>query len=226
LYEEKFNVNIVYIIDEIICHNGHAEGTGVNRYNELQFRKLSQRLKDREKGNNILTYTKNKTLLLQRKEDDPFYTIETGAEVTVKDDMTLQIWPMLSSKYRIVSSDVCFLTVPSAGKYALIYDHAVSKFAIVSTYESLTQTPIATIEVEDNTDIVFRDIRIPGGGEQSPIPNYEMIDTGSLKGHPLRYGSLFVIELPERFKGMKDVFKTEVEKHMTSGDYPIFVFKD
>jgi hypothetical protein len=85
---------------------------------------------------------------------------------------------------------------------------------------------IAIIRLKDNKDISYKDIRTTGGGEWSTIPNYEMIDSGNIMGRPIRYGSIMVIQLPQRFSPMAEEIRTEVVKHITSGDYPVFLFKD
>ena len=92
--------------------------------------------------------------------------------------------------------------------------------------ESEYYVKIADVNVKDNKDIFYKDVRSPGGGEMSATPNYEMIDTGNLYGRPYRYGCPMIIEVPSRLKSLDKEIKSEVEKHISSGDYPIIVYKD
>ena len=53
-----------------------------------------------------------------------------------------------------------------------------------------------------------------------------MIDTGSLKGRPFRLGSTMIIKLPKRFEQYKSILESELQKHISSGDYPILIFEN
>ena len=63
-----------------------------------------------------------------------------------------------------------------------------------------------------------------GGGECSII-NYDMLDSGSLKGRPYRLGSTMIIKLPKRFKDQRENILSEIKKHMSSADYPVLMFE-
>ena len=52
------------------------------------------------------------------------------------------------------------------------------------------------------------------------------IDTGSLKGRPFRLGSTMIIKLPKRFEQYKSILESELQKHISSGDYPILIFEN
>ena len=223
---ERFNTDITYQIIRVNT-NQNANYIGVTRFSDLLFKKASERLKDRSKGNNMLVYTNNKTLLICPKNSDFLQTIESGVVIYDNKDMTITVDPIFSTKYKIVSNTTEIISIPiEVGHYYLVYSRADNMLLIKKAEEASNDIKLAEIIIQDNLDIVYKDVRIPGGGEWSEIPNYEMIDTGNIKGRPLRYGGLMIIQLPIRFKTMKTEIQSEIEKHMTSGDYPILVFKD
>ena len=82
----------------------------------------------------------------------------------------------------------------------------------------------ATINITRNYDIDYVDIRQLGGGDKSKT-NYEMIDTGNIKGRPYRIGNIMLIRLPKRFENIDSDVKSELNKHIASGDYPIIIYE-
>ena len=83
---------------------------------------------------------------------------------------------------------------------------------------------VARINLSSKNSLSCGDIRQLGGGDISSL-NYEMIDSGSIKGRPYRIGSTMIIKLPKRFSAYKDILEKEIKKHMASGDYPILIFE-
>ena len=225
LNQERFNTSLQYqILNVIIDQN--AVFTGITRFHDLRFRKVSPRLNEHSKGNNILAYTSSKTLLLYYKDAPSLRLIES--DVTVRDNKngTITLEPVLSSRYGIALHTEKTFTVPSlTGEYVIAYHDNTFTLRFKNGTPD-TYVILAYISVADNMDIVYKDIRTPGGGEWSTEPNYEMIDTGHLMGRPLRYGGLLLIQMPLRLKPIENELKAEIEKHMTSGDYPILIFKD
>ena len=110
--------------------------------------------------------------------------------------------------------------------YTLYYDNALKKIMAGRTdrYTDDERTRLAEFVFKSDTKIEIGDIRQFGGGETSANKNYEMIDSSSLKGRPLRTGSAFVIKLPMRFSKYRDILEAEIKKHIASGDYPMLVF--
>ncbi len=227
LSDERFNTDIRYQIIKVNT-SANASYTGVTRFNDLLFKKVSNRLKDRSKGNNMLVYTNNKTLLICPRNNTVLQTIESGVIIHDNEDMTITVDPIFSTKYKMALYTTQTLSIPiKVGIHYLVYSKDNGGMLLIEEPgQSLNGIKLAEIRVQDKRDIVYKDVRVPGGGEWSEIPNYEMIDTGNINGRPLRYGSLLIIQLPMRFKTIKNEIQSEVEKHMTSGDYPILVFKD
>lgn len=83
----------------------------------------------------------------------------------------------------------------------------------------------ATITVKKEYTLNVYDLRQDGGGEASPVPNYEMIDTGSLLGRPYRLGSTLIIRFPKSYEQYKDILQEQIERNISSGEYPILIFE-
>ena len=215
--------------------------TGVNRFNDLLFKKTAGKTKDPVKGNNVLIYTVNKTMLICDIKEISLDQIESGVSIRQVDAYTLAVAPMQSTKYRIYTTEEKFVSFNNAGAaagdlvYTLFYDRAyntnkaVTPFKMELSGQNTTKgdlVKIATITISVNMDMEYKDVRKLGGGEASTVPNYEMIDTGNRYGRPYRYGCPMLIELPARFQPMDEQIQSEVKKHIASGDYPIILYKD
>ena len=227
LSDERFNTALKYIIKEVFV-SSNAEYSGITRFSDMLFKKVSERLKDHSKGNNMLAYTSEKTLLVYDRNSSKMQIVESGLSLRNNGDMTITIDPMFSTQYGIVSPEEHTLTIPSkTGTYLLVYLKNSPKVFMITAGDNMEDSVIvAKISITDNLDIKYKDVRILGGGEWSTEPNYEMIDTGNINGRPIRYGSVMIIQLPMRFKTIHKELQSEVEKHVTSGDYPILIFKD
>ena len=233
LSADGYNPNIAYVVQNVPA-SSEAEGVsvsfvGLNRFDDMIFRKESTEVgKDPAKGNKMLVYTTNRSLLLY----DPDYTslklIESGIQIRQVDIYQLGISATRSSKYRIYTTEEQFVALPSIGTYVIYYAPAEQKFKAALTGSTLSNdaVPVADVTVSINEDITYKDIRKPGGGEASAVPNYEMIDTGNRYGRPYRYGCPMIIQLPSRYKPMRQEILSEVQKHIASGDYPIIIYKD
>lgn len=245
LQDDGNNPKINYRIDRVTTEipetetgNYTVQYVGTNRFQDLIFKKIAEQTKDPAKGNNVLVYTADKTILVCVPDKIALSVIESGVTIRIVDEYTIAVAPVLSTKHRIFTTEESFVTLDTIGTFVLYYNraayynHAIAPFAVItkSAYAGFAEqkdlVKIAEIEIAVNMDIEYKDIRIPGGGEASMVPNYEMIDTGNLYGRPLRYGGPMIIELPERFQPMKKEIKAEVEKHIASGDYPIILYKD
>lgn len=239
LTAEGFNSQIGYYIIDVFTQakkedeidHFTVDFIGVNRFGELLFKKKSEdAMKDPAKGNNVLVWTMDRTLAIYNPEDVVLREIESGITIRQIDIYHIGVSAARSSKHRIYTIEESVLELPKIGKFAVVYDTLLSMFMIIDETEDDDifgdYIKIASVSVTINTDIVYDDIRICGGGEASFEPSYEMIDTGSIYGRPYRYGCPMIIKLPERYKPMQTEIRSEVEKHIASGDYPIILYKD
>ena len=216
-----------------------VEYLGLDRFNNLLFEKKALTdTKDPSKGNNMLIYTMDRTLAIYDPEKLKVWEIESGVSIRKTDDETIYIAPILSSRHQIWIPRETVLSLPITGEYILWYEPESNKLIIkenIPQSDSDEETeeedkkvpiPLADIKISVNEEIDYKDIRIAGGGESSAEPNYEMIDTGNIYGRPYRYGCPMIIRLPERYKPMQKEIRSEIEKHITSGDYPIILYKE
>lgn len=229
-YNTQINYNIVHVTTKVKKENANftVQFTGTTRFNDLVFKKEAPpEEKDPAKGNNILVYTVNHSLLLYNPAEIAIRKIETGIYIRQIDQFNLGIAAAKSSKYKIYTTEEQIVPIPEIGNYVIYYDTGSQQFISSQKIEDDNQyVKVASVSVQINTDIIYKDIRKPGGGEASTEPNYEMIDTGNLYGRPYRYGCPMIIQLPARYKPMQKEIRSEVEKHIASGDYPIILYKD
>ena len=175
----------------------------------------------------MLIYTINRTLAIYNPEQIDLWTIESGVSVRQLDAYTLSVSPVISSRYQIFKPEETILSVEGIGTWHICYQPGLNDIVIVRPKDKQdTWIILADVEIAINEEIDYKDIRIPGGGEASVEPDYEMIDTGNLYGRPYRYGCPMIIRIPKRYRPMQKEIRNEIEKHMTSGDYPIILYKD
>jgi len=76
-----------------------------------------------------------------------------------------------------------------------------------------------------NNNIVPTDVRVIGGGS-SKYDNYDYIDTGNINGRPYRVGTSMVITLPKRYEPYRNQLQRQIDKHISSAEAAIIIFKD
>ena len=237
LQSESFNTEIQYNVVRVDTAPRNLQDTeifavsyiGLSRFNDLLFKKKElTAMKDPSKGNNMLIYTANKILAIYRPDQIDIWEIESGVSIRQIDTYQLGISEIKSSKHKINLTQETIVELPAVGNWVIYYDPDLATIKIASAGINLPNhgIPIADLTVSINEEIDYKDIRIPGGGEASATPNYEMIDTGNLYGRPYRYGCPMIIRIPSRYKPMQEEIRNEVEKHIASGDYPIILYKD
>jgi hypothetical protein len=230
LTEDGFNRNINYFVtswnfdrDDIIC-------LGVNKYKNIILRKTSKT--DPEKANNSISiYTTKGTIINYNFSENVIKTIEDKLIISYEKINEKHFININSFKSSIngINNIAQRIEIPDSHKYVLYYEKSSGQFqiALQAIYSKETYgRAFAYITLIYSTDLSCGDIKIYGGGECSKNPNYEMIDTGSMKGRPYRIGSTMIIRLPKRFEKNRDILMAEIKKHMSSGDYPILVFED
>lgn len=203
---------------------------GSNKQRNLFFRKATKSDPDKKAGS-ISIYTTNKTILNYDFDKNVIKLIENKLVINYKrieDKNYIVIDSFKSSLNSICLDSSQTIHVPNDSRYVLYYDRFEEKFNIVNENVYDVETygkKFATIKLDYGKEINCFDMRIVGGGEDPKVVNYEMIDTGSIKGRPYRVGSTMIIKLPKRFEKHKDKIISEVKKHMSSADYPILLFE-
>lgn len=242
LYEDGYNMKIEFDpLFEVICDpdKDDSEKTVVNVTlpfsNELRFRRTVKSCVEKRAGE-VSLFTVNNTVMNLDMESCVMYILEdlpVISDISDESRLGLRINSMRSSYKRINALGDTNLFSDAGGddfllntSYTLYYDNALKKIMAARTdrYTDDGRTRLAEFVFKSDTKIEIGDIRQFGGGETSANKNYEMIDSSSLKGRPLRTGSAFIIKLPMRFIKYKDILEAEIKKHIASGDYPMLVF--
>ena len=203
--------------------------------NELRFRRTIKSCPQKRAGEASL-FTVNNTVMNLDMDSCVMYILEdlpVISDISNKNRLGLRINTMRSSHKGINALGDSNLFSDAGGddfllntSYTLYYDDALKKIMAARTYRYTDDEKVRLAEFvfKSDTKIEIGDIRQFGGGEISANKNYEMIDSSSLKGRPLRIGSAFIIKLPLRFGSYRDILEAEIKKHISSGDYPMLVF--
>ena len=102
---------------------------------------------------------------------------------------------------------------------------ADQEFYILEDTEQSNDIKIADIIIKLNNNIVPTDVRVIGGGS-SKYDNYDYIDTGNINGRPYRVGTSMVITLPKRYEPYRNQLQQQINKHISSAEAAIIIFKD
>lgn len=230
LYESGYNTDIDYVINKINVSET-AKYVGQNKYGNLLFEKISGIEEPTKNNNDIFVFTTKGNVINYKQDINTLKIKEDGLKLSIleiNDEFYLKIEAFKSSsEYMNLPEQT--LIIPDTAENNLIYDKENNKFALIkkSLYD-ISKHGIWFAEIKINYDTILScaDIRITGGGENSSNPNYEMIDTGNIKGRPYRIGNTLVIKLPIRFKNQEKIIKEELEKHTTSGSHIILIFEE
>lgn len=242
LYEDGYNMKIEFDpLFEVICEpdKDDSEKTVVNitspYSNELRFRRKARSYVEKKPGE-VSLFTVNNTVMNLDLENCVMYILEdlpAISDISNENRLGLRIKAMRSSHKGINSSGDTNLFSDAGGddfllntSYTLYHDNTLKKILAARTdrYNTDDKIRLAELTFKSATRIEIGDIRQYGGGEISANKDYEMIDSSSLKGRPLRIGSAFIIKLPMRFSKYRDILEAEIKKHIASGDYPMLVF--
>lgn len=242
LYEDGYNMKIEFDpLFEVICEpdKDDSEKTVVNitspYSNELRFRRKARSYVEKKPGE-VSLFTVNNTVMNLDMDSCVMYILEdlpVISDISNENRLGLRINTMRSSHKGINSLGDTNLFSDAGGddfllntSYTLYHDNTLKKILAARTdrYNTDDKIRLAELTFKSATRIEIGDIRQYGGGEISANKNYEMIDSSSLKGRPLRIGSAFIIKLPMRFSKYRDILEAEIKKHIASGDYPMLVF--
>lgn len=229
LYEDKKNSKINSGIVDVIIENENVEFSGANSSGDLFFRKKKNT--DPEKSSKAVSvYTNNHSIVNYDFEKNVIKNIEDSLTITFQqadDKKYLVIEPYRSTSRAINLVSRQTIEIADSQEYVLCYDNIKSEFRLVKTsvyIESEYGEKFADIRLRYNTKLSCDDVRNIGGGECAVV-NYNMLDSGSLKGRPYRLGSTMIIKIPKRFQNQRDNILSEIKKHMSSADYPVLMFE-
>ena len=99
------------------------------------------------------------------------------------------------------------------------------KFYILEKDTPSSDIKIADIIIKLENNITPTDVRIKGGGSIK-FDNYDYIDTGNIAGRPYRVGTSMVITLPKKYEPYRDQLQEQINKHISSSEAAVLIFKD
>lgn len=187
-----------------------------------------------EKSNtDSLIYTTNQELKFIDKVNYSLYDIEQLPNISYKynnDKLEIVVSPYYSSSQNIAKSKQTYLTIHDINKNYVLYMRKTSiiadqEFYILEDTEQSNDIKIADIIIKLNNNIVPTDVRVIGGGS-SKYDNYDYIDTGNINGRPYRVGTSMVITLPKRYEPYRNQLQQQINKHISSAEAAIIIFKD
>jgi soluble P-type ATPase len=206
----------------------------------LYFKKIGGTA-DIEKASDAISIYSSSGAIIYYSETSPvIQTIEDSFHISYTQDDSYYYFTIpafRSSTYKIWTENqtISILKDLSIDQYIVYIDRSDSKslasiFNIcpISEYDTSHEEYIqcATITVQRTYTLHTYDLRQPGGGEDSPVINYEMIDSGNILGRPYRIGSCLFIQLPSEYKPYKNMIEESIKRDMSSAEYPILVFKE
>lgn len=180
-----------------------------------------------------MIYTVNQELKFIDNVDYSLFNIEQLPTIRYnydKEKLQLTIGQYYSSKYNVAKSEETFLDITNINTdYSLYMTNTGilkdQRFYILPVDEPSNDIKIADIIIKLDTKIEPTDTRIIGGGS-SKFDNYEYIDTGNILGRPYRVGTSMVITLPKKYEEHRDQLQEQIDKHISSSEAAVLLFKD
>lgn len=184
-------------------------------------------------NNESLIYTVNQELKFIDNVDYSLFNIEQLPSIRYnydKEKLQLIIGQYYSSKYNIAKSEETIINISNIKtNYSLYMTNTGilkdQRFYILPVDEPSNDIKVADIIIKLDTKIESTDTRIIGGGS-SKFDNYEYIDTGNILGRPYRIGTSMVITLPKKYESHRDQLQEQIDKHISSSEAAVLLFKD
>lgn len=184
-------------------------------------------------NNESLIYTVNQELKFIDNVDYSLFNIEQLPSIRYnydKEKLQLIIGQYYSSKYNIAKSEETIINISNIKtNYSLYMTNTGilkdQRFYILPVDEPSNDIKVADIIIKLDTKIELTDTRIIGGGS-SKFDNYEYIDTGNILGRPYRIGTSMVITLPKKYESHRDQLQEQIDKHISSSEAAVLLFKD
>lgn len=228
-----------YVIYNVKCSPAYVMFSGMDQSRDLYYTKLTTTgTPDPDKETYEISYYTTKGTVLYYKSQD-IYELETRLNVTskVNSDNTIYITadPIKSTKYNIRLDKPVTLKVPDNKKnYRLCTRPVTQSFESELYLISKDKSPatddeivLADININCLQKPKLYDIRIMGGGLPEQMDDdYDLMDIGHPNGRPYRIGGTMIIRLPKRYEKYKEKIQDAVEKHISSGDYPIIIYME
>lgn len=199
---------------------------------DIHFKKIVDD-EPKKENNESLIYTVNQELKFIDNVDYSLFNIEQLPTIRYnydKEKLQLTIGQYYSSKYNIAKSEETILDITNINTDYTLYMTNTGilkdqRFYILPVDEPSNDIKIADIIIKLDTKIEPTDTRIIGGGS-SKFDNYEYIDTGNILGRPYRVGTSMVITLPKKYEDHREQLQEQIDKHISSSEAAVLLFKD
>lgn len=225
-------IDLSYKLVDVFTTNNDVIYDYVDYSNNVYFKKLvnNEPVKD---NTDSLIYTTNQELKFIDKVNYSLYDIEQLPNISYKydnDKLNIVVSPYYSSSLNIAKNEKTDIIINDINKNYVLYMRKTSvfndqNFYILEENEKSTDIKIADIIIKLSNNIIPTDVRIIGGGS-SKYNNYDYIDTGNIHGRPYRVGTSMVITLPKRYEPYRDQLQKQIDKHISSAEAAIIIFKD
>lgn len=225
-------IDLSYKLVDVFTTNNDVVYDYVDCSNNVYFKKLvnDEPVKD---NTDSLIYTTNQELKFIDKVNYSLYDIEQLPNISYKydnDKLNIVVSPYYSSSLNIAKNEKTDIIINDINKNYVLYMRKTSvfndqNFYILEENEKSTDIKIADIIIKLSNNIIPTDVRVIGGGS-SKYNNYDYIDTGNIHGRPYRVGTSMVITLPKRYEPYRDQLQKQIDKHISSAEAAIIIFKD
>lgn len=225
-------IDLSYKLVDVFTTNNDVVYDYVDYSNNVYFKKLvnDEPVKD---NTDSLIYTINQELKFIDKVNYSLYDIEQLPNISYKydnDKLNIVVSPYYSSSLNIAKNEKTDIIINDINKNYVLYMRKTSvfndqNFYILEENEKSTDIKIADIIIKLSNNIIPTDVRVIGGGS-SKYNNYDYIDTGNIHGRPYRVGTSMVITLPKRYEPYRDQLQKQIDKHISSAEAAIIIFKD
>lgn len=225
-------IDLSYKLVDVFTTNNDVVYDYVDYSNNVYFKKLvnDEPIKD---NTDSLIYTTNQELKFIDKVNYSLYDIEQLPNISYKydnDKLNIVVSPYYSSSLNIAKNEKTDIIINDINKNYVLYMRKTSvfndqNFYILEENEKSTDIKIADIIIKLSNNIIPTDVRVIGGGS-SKYNNYDYIDTGNIHGRPYRVGTSMVITLPKRYEPYRDQLQKQIDKHISSAEAAIIIFKD
>ena len=225
-------IDLSYKLVDVFTTNNDVVYDYVDYSNNVYFKKLvnDEPVKD---NTDSLIYTTNQELKFIDKVNYSLYDIEQLPSISYKydnDKLNIVVSSYYSSSLNIAKNEKTDIKINDINKNYVLYMRKTSvfndqNFYILEENEKSTDIKIADIIIKLSNNIIPTDVRVIGGGS-SKYNNYDYIDTGNIHGRPYRVGTSMVITLPKRYEPYRDQLQKQIDKHISSAEAAIIIFKD
>lgn len=225
-------IDLSYKLVDVFTTNNDVVYDYVDYSNNVYFKKLvnDEPVKD---NTDSLIYTTNQELKFIDKVNYSLYDIEQLPSISYKydnDKLNIIVSSYYSSSLNIAKNEKTDIIINDINKNYVLYMRKTSvfndqNFYILEENEKSTDIKIADIIIKLSNNIIPTDVRVIGGGS-SKYNNYDYIDTGNIHGRPYRVGTSMVITLPKRYEPYRDQLQKQIDKHISSAEAAIIIFKD